>query len=153
MNFKTLAFSFRPTQPALPAFLAMVFAAALITPAHQAIAATEGEWWEMNTKMEMPGMLAMPAGQAVKFCRPKGDEGKPVKSDDDKNCTITDVKNAGNTMTFNMKCTGKDAMSGSGEITSTPTTFNQKIKMRTGGETMAMVSTGKRIGGACKEGV
>ena len=118
-----------------------------------ASAATEGEWWEMNTKMEMPGMPAMPGGQAVKFCRPKGDEGKPVKSDDDKNCAITDVKNAGNTMTFNMKCTGKDAMTGSGEITSTPTTFNQKIKMRTGGETMVMVATGKRIGGACKAGV
>ena len=116
-------------------------------------AAAEGEWWEMSTKIEMPGMPAMPGDKPVKFCRPKGDEGKPVKSDDDKNCTITDVKNAGNTMTFNMKCTGKDAMSGSGEITSTPTTFKQKIKMRTGGETMAMVSTGKRIGGACKEGV
>lgn len=51
-----------------------------------------------------------------------------------------------------MKCTGKDAMSGSGEITSTPTTFNQKIKMRGGGEGMAMVSNGKRIGGACKAG-
>lgn len=131
----------------------LTLAAALITPAHQAAAAAEGEWWEMTTKMEMPGMPAMPAGQAVKFCRVKGDEGKPVKSDDDKNCTITDVKNAGNTMTFNMKCTGKDAMTGTGEITSTATSFNQKIKMRTGGETVVMVATGKRIGGACKAGV
>ena len=31
-------------------------------------------------------------------------------------------------------------------------TFNQKIKMRGGGEGMAMVSNGKRIGGACKAG-
>ena len=51
-----------------------------------------------------------------------------------------------------MKCTGKDAMSGSGEITSTPTSFNQKIKMRSGGDDMVMVSTGKRVGGACKAG-
>ena len=123
------------------------------TFAANAAAEGEGEWWEMNTKMEMPGMPAMPGGQAVKFCRVKGDEGKPVKSADDKNCTITDVKNVGNTMTFNMKCTGKDAMTGNGEMTSTPTTFNQKIKMRGGGEGMAMVSTGKRIGGACKAGV
>ena len=131
----------------------LMLAAALITPAHQALAAAEGEWWEMNTTMEMPGMPAMPGGQAVKFCRVKGEEGKPVKSADDKNCTITDVKSVGNTMTFNMKCTGQDAMSGNGEITSTPTTFNQKIKMRTGGETMVMVASGKRIGGACKAGV
>lgn len=128
----------------------LTLTAALVTPAHQALAAAEGEWWEMTTKMEMPGMPAMPGVQAVKFCRPKGDEGKPVTSADDKNCTITDVKNVGNTMTFNMKCTGKDAMSGSGEITSTPTMFNQKIKMRAGSETMVMMATGKRIGGACK---
>ena len=118
----------------------------------QALAAGEGEWWEMTTKMEMPGMPAMPGGQTVKFCRIKGDEGKPVKSDEDKNCSITDVKNAGNTMTFNMKCTGKDAMTGSGVLTNTPTTFNQKIKMRSGGDDMVMVSTGKRVGGACKAG-
>ena len=100
--------------------------------------------------MEMPGMPAMPGGPPTKFCRVKGDESKPVKSDDDKNCSITDVKNAGNTMTFKMKCTGKDAMTGSGELTSTATTFNQKIKMRSGGEDMVMVASGKRIGGACK---
>ena len=133
-------------------FFAMAASAFILSLPLAAAAAAEGEWWEMNTKMEMPGMPAMPAGQTVKFCRVKGDEGKPVKSDDDKNCSITDVKNAGNTMTFNMKCTGKDAMSGTGEITSTAATFNQKIKMRTGGENMVMVSTGKRIGGACKAG-
>ena len=131
----------------------IAIAAASLTLTLPASAAAEGEWWEMSTKIEMPGMPAMAGGQAVKFCRVKGDEGKPVKSADDKNCAITDVKNVGNTMTFNMKCTGKDAMTGNGEITSTATTFNQKIKMRTGGENMAMVSTGKRIGGACKAGV
>ena len=55
-----------------------------------------------------------------------------------------------NTMTFNMKCTGKDAMTGSGEISTTPNSFSQKIKMRDGGDNLLMVSTGKRVGGACK---
>ena len=132
--------------------ISFAITAGSLTLALPAVAAGEGEWWEMTTKMEMPGMPAMPGGQTVKFCRIKGDEGKPVKSDEDKNCSITDVNNAGNTMTFNMKCTGKDAMTGSGVLTNTPTTFNQKIKMRSGGDDMAMVSTGKRIGGACKAG-
>ncbi len=133
---------------------AIAIAATSLTVAlpRPAFAASEGEWWEMTTKMEMPGMPAMPADKPVKFCRVKGDEAKPVKSDDDKNCSITDVKNAGSTMTFKMKCTGKDAMTGSGEMTHTPTSFNQKIKMRSGGDDMSMVSTGKRIGGACKAG-
>ena len=152
MNFNTLAFHLRPTQLALLAFLAMIFSAALATPAHQALAAGEGEWWEMSTKVEMAGMPAMPAGQTVKFCRLKGGENEPVKSDSDKSCAITDVKKSGNAMSFNMKCTGKDAMNGSGEMTHTPTTFNQKIKMRSAGENMVMVSSGKRIGGACKAG-
>ena len=131
----------------------MVASACFLNLPLKAAAAAEGEWWEMSTKMEMPGMPAMPGGQTVKFCRPKGEEAKPVKSADDKNCTITDVKNAGNTVTFNMKCTGKDAMTGSGEITSTATSFNQKIRIRTVGDAMVMVATGKRIGGACKAGV
>ena len=126
--------------------------AASLTLTLPASAAAEGEWWEMNTKMEMPGMPAMPGGPPVKFCRVKGDESKPIQSKDDKDCAISNVKNVGNTMTFNMKCTGKDAMTGSGEMTSTATTFNQKIRMRSGGEDMAMVSSGKRIGGACKAG-
>ncbi len=136
----------------MKSFFYIAFAATSFTLALPAAAAGEGEWWEMTTRMEMPGMPAMPGGQAVKFCRVKGDESKPIQSKDDKDCTVSNVKNAGNTMTFNMKCTGKDAMTGSGEMTSTPTTFNQKIKMRSGGEDMAMVSTGKRIGGACKAG-
>ena len=126
--------------------------AAVIQIPQQALAAGEGEWWEMSTKVEMAGMPAMPAGQTVKFCRLKGGENEPVKSDSDKSCAITDVKKAGNAMSFNMKCTGKDAMNGSGEMTHAPTTFNQKMKMRSAGENMVMVSSGKRIGGACKAG-
>ena len=130
----------------------IAIAAASLTLALPTNAAGEGEWWEMTTKMEMPGMPAMPGGPPVKFCRVKGDESRPVQSKDDKDCAFSNVKNVGNTMTFNMKCTGKDAMTGSGEMTSTATTFNQKIRMRSGGEDMAMVSSGKRIGGACKAG-
>ena len=135
-------------------FFSVAASVAFLTLALPAVAA-EGEWWEMTTRMEMPGMPAgmagMPGGgQAVKFCRIKGDESKPMKSKNDKDCAMSDLKQSGNTMRFNMKCTGKDAMTGSGEVTHTPNSFSQKIKMRSGGEDMAMVSTGKRIGGACK---
>lgn len=133
-------------------FFGIAIAAAALTLTLPAMAASDGEWWEMTTRVEMPGMPAMPGGQTVKFCRVKGDEAKPVQSKDDKDCAVSNVRNVGNTMTFNMKCTGKDAMTGSGELTSTATTFNQKIRMRSGGEDMAMVSSGKRIGGACKAG-
>ncbi|MCY7314391.1 MAG: DUF3617 family protein [Rubrivivax sp.] len=64
---------------------------------------------------------------------------------------MTDVKQTGNTMRFKMACTGKDAMTGSGELTTKANTFKQNINMRAGGDGMFMVSTGKRIGGACKD--
>ena len=140
----------------MKSFLSVAATMAFLTLALPAMAAEgEGEWWEITTKMEMPGMPAgmagMPgAGPAVKFCMIKGQEGKPVKSKGKDDCAMSDLKQSGNTMRFNMKCTGKDAMTGSGELTSTPNSFNQKIKMRSDGEDMLMVSTGKRIGGACK---
>ena len=128
------------------------FAAALGAPALAAEAT--GEFWEMTTKMEMAGMPAgmpgMMGGQPQRVCMLKGQESKPVKSGPDDNCTMSDMKQSGNTVTFNMKCTGKNPMTGSGEITSTPNSFNQRIKMKMDGEDMTIVSTGKRVGGACK---
>jgi Protein of unknown function (DUF3617) len=85
-----------------------------------------------------------------KVCMLKGQESKPVKSGPDDNCTMSNVKQSGNTVTFDMKCTGKNAMTGSGEITSTPNSFNQRMKAKVDGEEMTIVSTGKRVGGACK---
>ena len=114
-----------------------------------------GEFWEVTSKMEMPGMPSgmagmMGGGQAQQVCVLKGQESKPVKSRGEDNCTMTDFKQSGNTINFNMKCTGKDPMTGSGEFTHTPNSFSQKVKMRSGGEDMMIVSIGKRIGGACK---
>jgi hypothetical protein len=117
-------------------------------------AEASGEFWEMTTKMEMAGMPAgmagMMGGPPQKVCMLKGQEGKPVKSKDRDDCTMSDLKQSGNTVTFNMKCSGKKPMTGSGEITSAPGSFSQRVKMKADGEDMTIVSTGKRIGGACK---
>jgi len=118
--------------------------------------AVQGEWWEITSKMEMPGMPPEMAGmmgsmgaQKQKVCLAKGQQADPAATSKDDNCTISDMRQSGNTVKFNMKCTGKDAMTGSAELTHTPNNFTQKIKMRQDGEDMLMTSTGKRIGGAC----
>lgn len=118
--------------------------------------AATGEWWEVAVKMEMPGMPAEMAGmmpaQTSKICMIKGQEKEPVKSKDrDKDCTISDMKQSGNTTTFKMKCTGKEPMTGDAELTHTPNSFNQKMKMQSRQGQMMMVSNGKRIGGACEQ--
>lgn len=125
----------------------------LSSPAH----AVQGEWWEISGKMEMPGMPAGMAdmmggmgAQKNKICLAQGQQADPAAtSKKEDNCTISDMRQSGNTVKFNMKCTGKEPMTGSAELTHTPDSFNQKIKMRMDGEDMLMTTTGKRIGGAC----
>jgi Protein of unknown function (DUF3617) len=139
----------------MQATLSLVIALTLLQLGAAALAAEAvGEFWEMTTKMEMAGMPAGMGGMGMapqKVCMLKGQEGKPVSSSpDDKNCTMSNLKQSGNTMTFDVTCTGKNAMTGSGEITSTPGSFNQRMKAKVDGEEMTIVSTGKRVGGACK---
>jgi len=134
---------------------AIFTASFFLTLAVPAIAAT-GEWWEVTVKMEMPGMPAgmvgmMPA-QTSKICMIKGQEKEPVKSKEtDKDCTISDLKQSSTAATFNMKCTGKNPMTGNAELAYTPNSFNQKMKMQSKDGNMTMVSNGKRIGGACEQ--
>ena len=133
----------------IPAMLFVTVTAA--APLLAAPAEPTGEFWEVTSKMEMPGMpFAMPANTA-KVCMLKGQQSTPGKTaDKNKDCTITDLKQSGNTTTFKMKCTGKEPMAGSGEITHTPNSFSQKIKMQSDDGDMLMISNGKRIGGTCK---
>jgi Protein of unknown function (DUF3617) len=138
----------------MQASLSLVIALTLSHLGAAALAAeATGEFWEMTTKMEMAGMPAgmagMMGGQAQKVCMLKGQENRPA-SPDDKSCTMSNLKQSGNTMTFDMKCTGKNAMTGSGEFTSTPGSFSQRVKAKIDGEDMTIVSTGKRVGGVCK---
>lgn len=108
------------------------------------LAAGSDELWEMATKMEIPGM-AMPPMKHT-FCQPKGGAYKPDKSPQDKNCEMTDVQVSGNTTKWKMRCSGKDAMEGSGEMTRTADTMNGTIKMSMKNGQMTQIISGKRIG-------
>jgi hypothetical protein len=111
--------------------------------------------WEVTTRMEMAGMPMPP--QTVRHCYTRQDVengDRTVPQADDKNCKIKDYKLKGNTATWSIVCTGKNAMSGTGTMTTSATSFSGKsnYKMRDNGDTMNMVShmTGKRIGD-CKK--
>jgi hypothetical protein len=114
-----------------------------------AVAQDKGELWEVTTKVEIPGMpMAMPA-QTQRKCLPK------TRKDDDlipttEGCRTSDVKRAGNKVTFNIACTGTDPMIGTGEINSLPASYDGRmhLKGKAGEETMEMTHTfsGKRVG-------
>lgn len=128
---------------------------ALITSILSAAAyAAPGEYWEVTSKMEIPGMpFAMPA-TATKVCISKNGESDPKKTSGDKNCQMSDIKTVGNKVSWKARCDHNgEVMTGIGEQTSTPNSYAGKMQLsgKSEGEdvSMNMAFSGKRIGGAC----
>lgn len=114
--------------------------------------AAPGEYWEITSQMDMPGMpMAMPAHKS-KVCLPKGGESDPSRTQDkDSKCDFTDVQRSGNTVKFKGTCVNNrgDKMKVSGETTHDANSFKTKMQMSGDGGQMSMNSSGKRIGGSC----
>jgi len=113
--------------------------------------------WEITTKMEMPGMpMQMPARKHTQ-CLTKKNMLKtmvPKEQTQEEECKITDQKISGNTMTWIMKCSGKDAMEVTGKTTYHGDTFEGTITMISNDPEegkMKMINhiSGRRIG-ECK---
>lgn len=116
------------------------------------IASAQGkdELWDITMKMEMAGMpFAMPP-QSNRVCIEKGNDAGLVPKNDSGECTITDQKRIGNRFTFAVTCTGKDPMTGTGELVHAPDSYEGRIQMKgkSGGESFDMTQTmsGKRVG-------
>lgn len=112
--------------------------------------AAPGEYWEVTSKMEMPGMpFAMPA-MTQKVCIAKGSENNPEKTSGDKDCKMTDIKTVGNKTTWKARC-DKDGevMTGMGEQTTSAKGYEGKMKMSGKDMNMTMLYSGKRLGGSC----
>lgn len=116
--------------------------------------AAPGEYWEISSKMEIPGMpFAMPA-TTTKMCLAKGGENDPRKTSGDKNCQMTDIKTTGNKVSWKARCNHDgEIMTGIGEQTATSNGYAGKMQLSGKAEgqdvNMNMAFSGKRIGGAC----
>ena len=88
--------------------------------------------WEITTKMEMQGMpMQMPARKHTQ-CLTKENMLKtmvPKEETQEEACKITDTKISGNTVTWTMKCKGKDAMEMTGKTTYHGDTFEGTMIM------------------------
>lgn len=133
------------------AFAAGIFPATVLS--------ATGEYWEVTSKMEMPGMpFTMPAN-TFKACIPKGGESDPQRTQGkDGKCTFTDVQHSGNTVKYKGTCVNSrgDTMNMTGETTHDSNSFKTRMEMsaesgkRQGNSmTMKMTSSGKRVGGSC----
>ncbi|MGA2515819.1 MAG: DUF3617 family protein [Thermodesulfobacteriota bacterium] len=102
--------------------------------------------WEITSTMEMPGMPAK--SFTHNSCLTKE---KAVPQTSQSDCTIKDVKNLGNTITWTVVCREGATMS-KGKVTYAGTTMDGVIETTVksnGGKTMTMKMKGKRIG-PCK---
>ncbi|MBN2107543.1 MAG: DUF3617 family protein [Deltaproteobacteria bacterium] len=111
----------------------------------------EGQW-EITTTVDMPGMpAAMPAMKHTQ-CITKNDlVPRSQTQQQNQECTVTDTKTSGNTVTWAMKCkTGGSDMTGKGSITYSGDTFDGTFNMNMqGGMKMTQKMKGRRLG-ACK---
>ncbi len=93
--------------------LCLPLAASLLPAA--AMAAGPDELWEISTRMEdKPGNLTV-SSRAQKQCLPKGaktDDVMPLR----KGCKLLEEQTSGSKVTFRFECSGKEQLSGSGEI-------------------------------------
>jgi Protein of unknown function (DUF3617) len=119
-----------------------------------AASAAPGEYWEITTKMEMPGMPFQMPASTHKVCIGKGNEKDPRQSSKDKDCEVIDSKISGNKTSWKMRCNRNgEVMTGSGEQTTTADSYQGTIHLsgKSEGRDMNMTQTysGKRVGGSC----
>jgi len=102
--------------------------------------------YQVTSKMEMVGMpFAMPA-RTDEVCGPKNAAAESLVPKQD-NCTVHDYRASGNKASFRMVCTGKDAMTGTGEFEMLGANgYRGKMSMETEGQQMLMNFEGKRLG-------
>jgi len=121
------------------AALALAFAPAV--PAQGA-----DDLYEVTVKMEVTGMpMQMPA-TTQRTCVKKGGNDADIVPHQD-NCKVTDAKRVGNRLTFAIACTGRDAMSGTGDFTFAGDGYDGRIRFKSQEMEMAQAITGRRVGG------
>jgi len=104
--------------------------------------------WELSMKMDIPGLPFQLPAQTVNHCYTKKElqesAGVPKQSDD---CKVTESKKTGNKVTWKVVCTGKNAGTGSGEMTfKSATAYEGSMSVENKGRVTTTRYEGKRLG-------
>lgn len=123
-----------------------VVAAALFCTAVVATAAPDsGDRYRVTTKMQMAGM-SMPA-KPVEVCTAHAQPVSEQAIPKDKDCDVQNFRIEGSKASYHIVCTGKNAMTGDGEMETLPDGYRGSIKAQVQGQQVTMSYEGKRIGG------
>ena len=112
--------------------------------------------WETTMEMDMPGMpMKMPPMKNTRCVTQqeidspnRGLPSGPQKNPND--CKISDYKQSGNTVSWNVACSGQQPMTGSGELKFNNDAYDGVIKMMMNQQQMTMKMAGKRLGDCTK---
>ncbi len=126
----------------------LYLAALLLIAAPIAFGQTQsGQRWDITTSMEMEGMKL--PGQKQQVCVPANAEGPDAMSGDDKRCKVSDIKSSPGRYSYKVNCPDG---SGTGEmIYHSKDSYTSKMTITADGDTMMIVSEGKRTG-SCDAG-
>lgn len=109
----------------------------------------QGEKWRTKMSMESEG-FSMPA-RTMEVCVPQGKPEEAVMAQQEGNCSVSNMKTVGNKTSADIKCTGKDAMSGHWEMEKlSETSARGTMDAKTAEMTMKMKYEYTRLGQACE---
>ena len=131
------------TLTALAVFTGLFSAAAFSKP---------GEYWEVTSKIDMPGMPAEMSSTTTKVCIAKGSEKDPgqlMRSRNSSDCQLTDVKTLGNKTTWKVKCNSDEMTGGSGEMTHSANSYDGVMHLSGKDGKMTQTYHGKRTKEGC----
>ena len=108
--------------------------------------------WEITTKIEIPGMpMKMPPTKTTQCLTRDNLVPRQSQLGGNQSCEVTNTEFKGDTVVWDMKCTGEEAAEAHGEITYHGDSFEGFIKMNMnvsgeGKKQMTLYLNGKRIG-------
>lgn len=124
----------------------LLAAAMLCTVAAAAVGAPDsGDRYRVTTTMRMAGM-AMP-GSTTEVCTAHAQPVSEQSIPRDKDCAVQNFHVQGNKASYRIVCTGKNAMTGDGEMETLADGYRGSINAQVDGQQISMSYQGKRIGG------
>lgn len=107
-----------------------------------------GETWRHTVSMQAAG-FSMPA-RTSEVCSPVGKIEETIAQQQQENCSISNLQQGGNRMSYDFKCTGQDAFEGRFESETSGNTVRGTMTGKTGGESMTMKFETTRVGQSCE---
>jgi hypothetical protein len=106
--------------------------------------------WQVTLTTEMPNMPVKMPPMSFTYCisKEEAENPQPPKSKHENGCTVSDYKMDGNVVTWSVKCTGKNEMSGTGKMVLNGDTYEGETHMKTGDMEINQKMSGKLLG-AC----